>query len=232
MAFGESAGSALTRFLYTSREKDAITSLAYYRARWYDSYQGRFLSEDPIGGQLVKDPNELGDSLNLYVYVLNNPINNVDPYGLCAMSADDPYLPNPDRKPPGWDPAWPTGKDARGPYSQDPKTGRKYYPHSEDGRHWDHYDYEDDKERKQRYPEDSIKPRPGQKKPKPGQSADDPWPAPPSKRDVIPCHGPGTPGWHPRPAWDWPWWTLPQLPVPPKTLPGTNLPDICRRRSG
>lgn len=78
-AFGESAGSALTRYGYTGRERDAATGLMYYRARWYDSQQGRFLSEDPIG--------ENG-SLNLYAYVGNNPIRNIDPLGLKLSKAE------------------------------------------------------------------------------------------------------------------------------------------------
>lgn len=42
-------------------------------ARYYDSKGGRFLSTDPLGYH---------DSMNLYVYVVNNPINYIDPYGL------------------------------------------------------------------------------------------------------------------------------------------------------
>ncbi len=45
----------------------------YMRARYYDASIGRFISEDPIGFD--------GDGPNLYAYVLNNPINFVDPDG-------------------------------------------------------------------------------------------------------------------------------------------------------
>jgi RHS repeat-associated protein len=76
-AFGASAGSALTRYGYTGRELDSATGLMYYRARWYDPQQGRFLSEDPIG--------MLG-GLNLYGYVANNPLSLVDPMGLSWQS--------------------------------------------------------------------------------------------------------------------------------------------------
>src|SRR5262245_12439775 len=70
-------------------------------------------------------------------------------------------------------PSWPTGEDARGPYSEDP-SGRRWYPHPEDDAHWDHYHYPGG-----RYPKEHLKPWPGQKRPPYGdQSATDPWPAP------------------------------------------------------
>jgi RHS repeat-associated protein len=72
-AFGTSAGSSLTRYGYTGRERDNATGLLYYRARWYDGQQGRFLSEDPAG---------LATGLNLYTYAANNPILFNDPFGL------------------------------------------------------------------------------------------------------------------------------------------------------
>jgi len=45
-----------------------------FRNRWYDPTSGRFLSKDPIGLD--------GGDLNLYVFCGNDPVNNVDPYGL------------------------------------------------------------------------------------------------------------------------------------------------------
>jgi RHS repeat-associated protein len=48
-AYGNGSGSALTRYGYTGRERDSLTGLMYYRARWYDPPVGRFISEDPIG---------------------------------------------------------------------------------------------------------------------------------------------------------------------------------------
>lgn len=73
--FGASNGSSLTRYGFTGRERDSATGLLYYRARWYDSQQGRFLSEDPLG---------LAVGLNLYSYANNNPIFFNDPFGLSA----------------------------------------------------------------------------------------------------------------------------------------------------
>src|SRR6185295_9657591 len=97
----------------------------------------------------------------------NNPISYVDPSGLDGRTPPNPnpYLPNPDRKPPGWNPSWPSGQDEHGRgYNEDPETGRRYYPHPEDDGHWDHYDYDDDKGKPRRYPEKSKKPWPGQKR--------------------------------------------------------------------
>ncbi len=70
--FGAGAGSVRTRYGYTGRERDDLAGLMYYRARWYDSQQGRFISEDPAG---------TSDGLNLYAYVGNNPLMYRDPSG-------------------------------------------------------------------------------------------------------------------------------------------------------
>ncbi|MBI4747009.1 MAG: RHS repeat protein [Acidobacteria bacterium] len=75
-AFGQSTdNNQLTRYLYTGREEDHLTKLIYYRARWYDPYQGRFLTEDFL-------KYKGGTNLNLYLYVSNSAINLVDPLGL------------------------------------------------------------------------------------------------------------------------------------------------------
>jgi RHS repeat-associated protein len=66
------ADSQLYRF--TGREWDRETGLYYYRARYYDAEDGRFLQEDPVG--LV------GGNSNLYQYAKNNPLYWVDPLGL------------------------------------------------------------------------------------------------------------------------------------------------------
>ena len=60
-------------YTYTSREYDEEIGLYYYRARYYDSTSGRFISEDPVG---------FGGGINQFAYVANNPVNFVDPLGL------------------------------------------------------------------------------------------------------------------------------------------------------
>jgi RHS repeat-associated protein len=76
-----SSGSLTNAFRYTGREFDIETSLYYYRARYYDPYAGRFVSEDPIGFK---------SDVNFYRYVRNRPLNFKDPSGKnndCATQA-------------------------------------------------------------------------------------------------------------------------------------------------
>jgi len=61
---------------YAAREYDAETGLYFVRARYYDPQQGRFLSEDPIG---------VAGGLNLYAYSGSDPVNFIDPFGLCRL---------------------------------------------------------------------------------------------------------------------------------------------------
>jgi RHS repeat-associated protein len=61
------------RFLFQGREYDYTTQLYHFRARWYDSETGRWLSNDPIG---------ISGGLNLYAFCSNDPVNFVDPMGL------------------------------------------------------------------------------------------------------------------------------------------------------
>ena len=63
--------------------------LYYMRARYYDPGVGRFISEDPLGFG--------GGDVNLSVYVANDPINLVDPFGLEAGTVSKPgiFLPFP-----------------------------------------------------------------------------------------------------------------------------------------
>ena len=72
-SFGNSIGSARTRYGYTGRERDSDTGLTYYRARWLDPQVGRFTSEDPI---------QFDGGSNWYGYAENDPIQFSDPTGL------------------------------------------------------------------------------------------------------------------------------------------------------
>ncbi|MCP1307952.1 RHS repeat domain-containing protein [Paenibacillus tyrfis] len=67
-------------FRYSGEFWDSSTNLQYLRARWYDPSVGRFINEDTYEGDIA---NPL--SLNLYTYVLNNPLKYVDPTGHVEM---------------------------------------------------------------------------------------------------------------------------------------------------
>jgi len=66
--------SQSSRYLYTGREYDQEIDLYYYRSRFYDAQDGRFIGEDPIGF--------FGRDLNLYRYVEGDPVRFRDPSGL------------------------------------------------------------------------------------------------------------------------------------------------------
>jgi RHS repeat-associated protein len=68
---------------FTGEERDAETRLDYFGARYMSAAEGRFIGPDPIGGQR-SDP----QSLNLYTYVLNNPLKFVDPTGMIVQWND------------------------------------------------------------------------------------------------------------------------------------------------
>lgn len=73
-----SIGATSRRF--TSYDRSAQTGLDYAVNRHYDPRQGRFTQVDPIGmsAATLTDP----QSLNMYSYVGNDPINRADPSGL------------------------------------------------------------------------------------------------------------------------------------------------------
>jgi len=72
-AEGTAAASA---YLFTGREFEAETGLAFHRARYYAPGMGRWLGPDPIG--------EMG-GLNLYGYVGNRVTGAKDPLGLIIL---------------------------------------------------------------------------------------------------------------------------------------------------
>ncbi len=77
--------SCSTNYKFTGYERDPETSNDYAFARYYSSRLERFLSTDPLGGD-ISDP----QTLNKYTYVRNNPINMTDPSGLCNGDCFDP----------------------------------------------------------------------------------------------------------------------------------------------
>ena len=76
------------RFQYTGQAWLPELGLYYYKARLYSPTLGRFLQPDPIG--------YAGDGPNLYAYVLDDPVNFVDPLGMTSedFTAADATLVN------------------------------------------------------------------------------------------------------------------------------------------
>ena len=63
------------KYTYNSKELDS-TGLYYYGARYYDASVGRFISTDPVAGNIYNP-----QRLNRYSYTLNNPLKYIDPTG-------------------------------------------------------------------------------------------------------------------------------------------------------
>jgi RHS repeat-associated protein len=73
----------LGRFGFAGEYTDAETGFVYLRARYYDPATGQFISRDPIES-LTREP---------YGYVAGNPLNDVDPSGLCGFLGNGPCTP-------------------------------------------------------------------------------------------------------------------------------------------
>lgn len=72
-------GSAVLNLRFPGQYFDVETGLHQNRHRDYMSSLGRYLEADPIGVRRGKN--------HLFVYVQNNPIKLIDPYGLSAIPA-------------------------------------------------------------------------------------------------------------------------------------------------
>lgn len=75
--------AAAVRFLnnrFAGKERDPESGNDYFEARYYTSTTGRFVSPDPSG--LVYADQGNPQSLNFYGYVVNRPLNYIDPSGL------------------------------------------------------------------------------------------------------------------------------------------------------
>jgi len=80
-----------TEHHFTGKERDTESGNDYFDARYYSSSMGRFMSpdwsakEEPVPYAQLDDP----QSLNLYAYVGNNPLNRVDADGHCGGQNDE-----------------------------------------------------------------------------------------------------------------------------------------------
>lgn len=80
--FGQDNGtpycsSTCEAYKFTGKPVSQTTGLHYYYHRWYDQSIGRFISPDPKQGRLTNP-----QTLNLYIYVLDDPTTLKDPSGL------------------------------------------------------------------------------------------------------------------------------------------------------
>ncbi|MDR3562949.1 MAG: RHS repeat-associated core domain-containing protein [Negativicutes bacterium] len=88
LPFGDTSAQCApaTEQFFTGKERDTESGNDYFGARHYSSNMGRFLSPDPSGLSLADITNP--QSLNLYAYVINNPLISVDQTGLDGCQVD------------------------------------------------------------------------------------------------------------------------------------------------
>ena len=82
-AIHDEIGAAF-RSYYAGHRRDDDSGMYYMQARWYDPGSGSFLSIDPIIPSAT-DP----QSFNPYSYARNNPLNLIDPDGMCWRAGID-----------------------------------------------------------------------------------------------------------------------------------------------
>jgi RHS repeat-associated protein len=85
---GYTADSVRQKF--TGYERDIESSLDYTQARYYNSTQGRFTSTNPIFTSKEHPANP--QRWNMYIYVINNPLNLTDPDGKKPKKIIDVFL--------------------------------------------------------------------------------------------------------------------------------------------
>ncbi len=126
------AQATVNNFKFTGQERDSESSLDNFHARYYSFQKGRFMSPDPLAGD-IGDP----QSLNRYAYVRNNPLTLTDPTGMdascdsdascgsCDFCFDFSYIWAPPVPPPVYNPPNPSAEpnppagdpDPNGPFS-------------------------------------------------------------------------------------------------------------------
>ena len=73
----------MPRYTFSTKEYLADVALYLYQYRVYDPIAGRWTQRDPIDYQ---------DSENLYQFCGNNPVNNVDEFGLLSTNPEGKYV--------------------------------------------------------------------------------------------------------------------------------------------
>ena len=86
-AFGSityQSGVTTNNYRFQTKELHDKSNLVYFGARWYNPTIGRWITPDPLG---------IIDGPNIYIYLNNNPLNDIDPWGLCEGAKE------PDKEP-------------------------------------------------------------------------------------------------------------------------------------
>lgn len=86
MPFGQEVNPQITtnHYKFTGDEHDTESNLEHTQFRQLSTTQGRWLSPDPyLGSMDLTHP----QTFNRYSYVLNNPLNAVDPFGLTGSES-------------------------------------------------------------------------------------------------------------------------------------------------
>jgi RHS repeat-associated protein len=88
--FGPYTSASTTHYKFTGKERDAESGLDYFGARYYASSMGRWMSPDWAANPEAVPYSKLDNpqSLNLYQYVLNNPLSQKDDDGHEIKYAD------------------------------------------------------------------------------------------------------------------------------------------------
>ncbi len=93
--------TSFLRSRFTGKERDSESGNDYFGARYYASSMGRFMSPDwsakaePVPYAKLDYP----QSLNLYAYVLNNPLSGIDADGHACGESGQPACPVPQTPP-------------------------------------------------------------------------------------------------------------------------------------
>jgi RHS repeat-associated protein len=77
------------RYRFTQHELDTETSLVYAKARYYHPWLGRFISTDPVGGNVGSS-----QSWNRYAYVENRPLSAQDTDGRAGAIIYTDFVPD------------------------------------------------------------------------------------------------------------------------------------------